>query len=97
MLFRRLTERLAEQRRPLPREGGEEQSTVDITMDTSEMNATIVEQGKLPTAAEMIEDKVYKRLVNYEMNDIQWRYEALSYLTSIFQINKQARDSGSET
>ncbi len=81
VLFRRLTERLAEPRRPLPSEEGEEPSTVEIMMDTSEMDMTIVKQGRLPIAAETIEDKVYKRLVSFEMNDIQWRYDALSYLT----------------
>ncbi len=66
-------------------------------MDTSEMDSTIIEQGKLPAADQPVEDKVYKRLAKVELNDIQWRYEALSYLTSILQINKEACERGDKT
>ncbi len=96
MLFNHLTERLAEQVGPPPSEEGKGESTVNITMDTSEMDATIVEQGKLLAAAWTVEGKVYECLRKFEMNDIQWRFKALSYLTSILQVNKQARDSGGE-
>ncbi len=57
-------------------------------MDTSEMDATIIEQGKLPAIAQTIEDRIYNCLVKFELNDIQWRYEALSYLTSILEVNE---------
>ncbi len=30
------------------------------------------------------------------MNDIQWRFEALTYLTSILQVNQKAHARGSE-
>ncbi len=96
MLFSRLKEKLTEQVRPSLSGEGEEESTVDITMDTSEMDATIIEQGKLLEPAQMVEGRIYERLVRFEMNDIQWKFEALTYLISILQVNKWACDSGSK-
>ncbi len=93
----RLTEKPAEQTRPQQGEEGEDEPRVDIMMDTSEMDSTIVEQGKLLAAAQPVEDKVYKRLAKLELNDIQWRYEALSYLTSILHVNQEAHNSRDET
>ncbi len=73
---------------------------VEITMEMdeidTEMDMTIVDQRKLPKAGGSIEQRVYERLVNFEMNNIQWRYEALSYLVSIVKVNKEAHDRGDE-
>ncbi len=102
-LWERLAEKLAERKRQQQSEEGEEESRVEITMETSMMEtseldySTVVEQGKLLAAVQPVEDKVYKCLVKLELNDIQWRYEALSYLTSILQVNKEAHNSGDET
>ncbi len=80
---------------------GEEQSTVEITMETedieTEMDTTIVEQGILPKVKGPAEQQVYERLLTLELNHIQWQYEALSYLTMIVRMNQQARESGGET
>ncbi len=66
-------------------------------MDMSEMDyMTVAEQGQLPAAVQDIEDKVYAHLVKLEMNEIQWKYKALSYLTSILSVNKEAREHGDE-
>ncbi len=64
-----------EQGRQLQNERGEEQSTIEITMEMdeidTEMDTTIVEQGTLPNPAQTIEAKIYDRLVRFEVNDIQ--------------------------
>ncbi len=100
-LWTRLQDQITKQGRQLQPEPEEELSTVEITMEMdeidTEMDTTIVEQGKLPKADQTLEEQVYERLVKYEMNNIQWRYEALSYLVSIIEVNKQARTSGDET
>ncbi len=72
-LWQRLAQRLAEvsaKRSDQQIEVGEEESRVEITMDTSEMDcSTVVEQGKLPAAVQPVEDQVYNRLVSLEMNE----------------------------
>ncbi len=100
-LWECLTNKLAELTRQQSEEG-EEESRVEITMEMSamemsELDATIIEQGKLLAADQPVEDKVYKRLAKVELNDIQWRYEVLSYLTSIIQINKEVCKRGDNT
>ncbi len=79
-------------------QAGEEESRVDIMMDTSDMDCSIVaEQGQLPKAITAVEEQAYHHLVLVEMNQIQWKYEALSYLTSIIKGNQEAWDQGTET
>ncbi len=56
-----------------------------------------MEQGQLLDALQFVEEQVYSRLVSLETNDIQWRYEALSYLTSIIKGNQEAQEQGTET
>ncbi len=101
VLWTRLYEQAAEQEKQLQGNRGEEPSAVEITMEMDEidtkMDTTIVEQGKLPKADQTIEEQVYERLVKFEMNNIQWRYEALSYLVSILEVNQQARTTADET
>ncbi len=66
-------------------------------MDTSEMDyLTVVEQGQLLAAIQPVENQVYSRLVSLKMKEIQWRYEALFYLTSILKANQEVRDQGHE-
>ncbi len=70
---------------------GEEESSVDITMDMTDLDYLIItEQGQLPVALQPVEEQVYAHLVMLEMNEIQWRYEALSHLTSIINGNQHA-------
>ncbi len=79
-------------------QAGEEESRVNINMDTSDMDHSIVaEQGWLPKAITDVEEQVYHCLVLVEMNQIQWKYEALSYLTSIIKGNQEAWDQRTET
>ncbi len=35
--------------------------------------------------------------MSLEMNEIQWKYEALSYLTSILKVNQEAHNQGTKT
>ncbi len=107
-LWKHLKERVEEQKRlqslkeAVQSEMGEgkEESIVEITMEMEDVDAkmdtTIVEQGTLPKARGWAEQQVYKRLVTFEMNPIQWRFEALSYLASIVEMNKQAHERGDE-
>ncbi len=44
-----------------------------------------------------MEEQAYTSLVLVEMNQIQWKYEALSYLTSIIKGNQEVWDQGTET
>ncbi len=54
-------------------EAGKAPSIVDITMDTSAMEySAIEEQGQFPEALSPEEEKVYSRLVSIEVNHIQW-------------------------
>ncbi len=66
-LWDRLTDLVNEQQRQQQQrqqsEGDEDQSRVEIKMDTEELDTTIAEQGKLPEATQLIEEKVYSRLV----------------------------------
>ncbi len=67
-------------------------------MDTTDLDYSIVtEQGRHPEALQPVEEQAYSHLVSLEMNEIQWRYEALSYLTSILKVNQEARDQGTDT
>ncbi len=76
---------------------GEEEYVVEISMDTGEMDYTIVEeQGQLLKALSEGEEQAYSRLVMVEMNQIQWKYEALSYLNSLIKGNKEAQQEGNE-
>ncbi len=100
VLWECLTQRVAEVgvKRDQRIEAGEEESRVDITMDTSKLDyLTVIEQGRLPAALQPVENQVYSHLVSLEMNEIQWRYEALSYMTSILKANQEACDQGNET
>ncbi len=54
-------------------EMGEAESIVEITMDTSVMDYSIVEeQGRLPDVLSKEENRVYAHLVQVEWNNIQW-------------------------
>ncbi len=79
----------------------EEQSLVEIRMETDEidieMDMTIVEQRTLPKAGGSTEQEVYEHLVAFELNAIQWRFEALFYLATIVKRNKEAQERGDET
>ncbi len=100
VLWQRLEQRVAEVsvKRVQWIEAGEEESRVDITMDMTNLDySTVAEQGQLPAALQPVEDQVYGRLVSLEMNEIQWRYEALSYMTSIPKVNQEACGQGNET
>ncbi len=100
VLWEHLAERMAavSAKRDQQIEVGEEKSRVDITMDTTDLDySTVTEQGRLPAAVQPVEEQVYSRLVSLEMNNIQWRYEGLSYMTSILKANQEARDQGNET
>ncbi len=72
---------------------GDKLSAVDITMDYS----IVEEQGQFPKALSPEEEKVYSRLVSAEENHIQWRYEALTYLSSLITGNKKVQQEGEET
>ncbi len=66
-------------------------------MDTGNMDYSIVvKQGRLPEALTDMEEQAYCHLVLVEMNQIQWKYEALSYLTLIIKGNQEAREQGTE-
>ncbi len=67
-------------------------------MDTDELDySVVVEQGQLPEALSKVEEQAYSHLVMVEMNQIQWRYEALLYLTSIIKGNQEVQEQGHET
>ncbi len=67
-------------------------------MGTGDMDYSVVmEQGQLPEALSEVEEQACSHLVMVEMNQIQWRYEAPSYLTSIIKGNQEARERGDET
>ncbi len=76
-------------------------SIIEIMMEMddvdTEMDTTIIEQGVLPKVRGSIEQQVYDHLVTFELNPIQWRFEALSYLVSIVKVNRQVRERGEET
>ncbi len=78
----------------------DEPSTVEVMMEMedvkTEMDTTIAKQGTLPKVQGAAEKQVYECLVTFELNPIQWRYEALSYLTTIVRLNRQAHESGNE-
>ncbi len=75
----------------------EEESRVDISTDTGDMDYSVIaEQGQLPKALTDVEEQAYSRLVLVETNQIQWKYEALSYLTSIIKGNQEAWEQGTE-
>ncbi len=79
-------------------EAGEEESIVEITMETSTLDYSVVEeQGQFPKALSEEEERVYGRLVTVEMNQIQWKYEALTYLNSLTEGNRSAQQEGDET
>ncbi len=74
-------------------QAGEEESRVDIMVDMADLDHSIIaEQGRLPEALTPVDEQVYCHLVLVEMNQIQWKYEALSYLTSIIKGNQEAWD-----
>ncbi len=79
----------------------EEPSRVKVTMETgdddTEMDTTIAEQGALPEACGRGEQQIYDRLVAFELNPIQWKFEALSYLATITGRNQRMREKGEET
>ncbi len=78
-------------------EAGEEESRVDITMDTSGLDYSVIEeQGQFPKVLTPEEEKVYAHLVMVEVNQIQWRYEALTYLSSLIARNKSTQQEGEE-
>ncbi len=67
-------------------------------MDTSGLDYSVVdEQGQFPKALMSEEEKVYAHLVSIEANQIQWRYEALTYLSSLIAGNKSMQQEGEET
>ncbi len=75
-------------------QAGEEPSAVD----TSALEYSIIEeQGQFPKALSPEEEKVYSRLVSIEVNHIQWRYEALTYLSLLIAGIKKAQQQGEET
>ncbi len=75
-----------------------EESRVEISMDTGDMDySVVVEQGQLPEALSEVEEQAYSCLVTVEMNQIQWKYEALSYLTSIIKGNQEVQERVDET
>ncbi len=93
VLYARLHERVVVSAEQVQRNREEEQSLVEIQMETeevvdTEMDTTIIEQGTLPKASGSPEQQVYKRLVTYELNPIQWRFKALLYLASIVKVNR---------
>ncbi len=101
VLWTHLQDQAFEQGRQLQGEG-EQSSLVKVTMETeeidTEMDMTVIKQGILPEApAQSLEVTIYECLVTFEPNDIQWQFEALSYLVSILETNKKARSSGDET
>ncbi len=101
MLWDHLQEQATEQGRQLRGEG-EQAPLVEIMMDTEEIDAemdmTVVEQGILPEApAQSIEATIYDHLVTFKLNNIQWRFEALTYLVLILETNQKACSSGDET
>ncbi len=74
---------------------GEEESVMEITMDTSAMEYSVVEeQGRLPEALSKEEEKVYACLVQIRGNHIQWRYEVTSYLNSLIIRVKNTKKEG---
>ncbi len=76
---------------------GKEESRVEISMDTGDMDySTIEEQGQLLKALSEGEEQAYSRLVTVEMNQIQWKYEVLSYLDSLIRVNKEVQQEGNE-
>ncbi len=67
-------------------------------MDTSSLDYSIVEeQGQFPKAMAPEEEKVYAHLVSIEANQIQWRFEALTYLSSLITGNRSVQQEGEET
>ncbi len=78
-------------------EAGEEESRVDITMDTSSLDYPVIEeQGQFPKVLTPEEKKVYAHLVMVEVNQIQWRYKALTYLSLLLAGNKSTQQEGKE-
>ncbi len=78
-------------------EAGEEESIVEITMDTSVMDYSIIEeQGRLPDALSKEEEMEYAHLVKIEGNYIQWRYKAALYLNSLIIRVKNMQMEGKE-
>ncbi len=76
-------------------EAGEEPSIVSITMDMSAMEYSIIEeQGQFPKALSPEEKKVYSCLVSVEANQIQWWYEALTYLSLLITRVKNVQKKG---
>ncbi len=76
---------------------GEEESRVEISMDTGETDySTVEEQGQLPKALSEGEEQAYSHLVMVELNQIQWKYEVLSYLDSLMKGNKEAQQAGTK-
>ncbi len=66
-------------------------------METSTLDYSIVEeQGQFPKLLTPEEERVYAHLVSIEANQIQWRYEALTYLSSLIAGNKRAQQEGEE-
>ncbi len=71
---------------------------MDITMETSALDYSVIEeQGQFPTVLTPEEERVYAHLVTVEVNQIQWRYEALTYLSSLIDGNKCTQLEGKET
>ncbi len=67
-------------------------------METSALDYSIVEeQGQFPKALSEEEERVYGHLVTVEMNQIQWKYEALTYLNSLIKGNRSTQQEGDET
>ncbi len=56
----------------------------------------IEEQGQFPTAQTPKEERVYAHLVMVEVSQIQWRFKALTYLSSLIDGNKSAQLEGEE-
>ncbi len=59
-------------------------------VDTTDMDySTVTEQGRLLEALANVEEQTYCHFVLVETNQIQWKYEALSYLMSITKGNQE--------
>ncbi len=52
--------------------------------------------GQFPKVQTPEEERVYAHLGTVEMNQIQWRFEALTYLTSLIDGVKCAQTEGEE-
>ncbi len=77
---------------------GDEPSAVDIMMDTSGLDYSIIEeQGQFPKALSDREEKAYNHLVTVKMNQIQWKYEVLTYLSLLIEGNKCTQLEEEET